>query len=541
MRHIRVASNESSETDTTSPIPSTPGSVTLQIWDTAGQERFSSLSTAFFRGADAVILVFDVNKPESLQELSRWWDEFRVKVPIQEGREAEYCTVVVGNKMDLLPTTKKVGKEVVERRRADNFLREMIPSEVDDPIQGTIPARTDDPPKQGALEHVLLESPSSLSSPQSHEGLSTNRPSALPIQSLTRSATASASGNGSNEQDITPKLSQIKLRSDSSKFGTMNTSRTEVSVYHTPSSSLFHSRANSVSRTNSVSPTETATRARAATRLSRIQSQEFDMDLEDDFTQDVNTSHTSSSGGYATAKSMFTQSSSSSIPIADPLRPRNRPHAASILSESSLATVRPPLPTNNNSQSPFPLSDPLHSFPASGLPISPPRSRASTTSSTSSSAHPPTRDAAPATDLPTPSASPPSPPTLTASLISTMHQAQELQTAKLSGPKKLDKGPKLFFTSAKTGGLRFPGRLSGEDDGESMKVTPVAEIFDYLAERVMRRWEWEEQAGEPPDTQNDGDPGGSSGNRSSRGRAFTIKLSETWHGLVSGRPGCCSS
>ncbi|KAF9033977.1 hypothetical protein BDZ89DRAFT_538474 [Hymenopellis radicata] len=29
--------------------------VVLQIWDTAGQERFSSLSTAFFRRADAVL------------------------------------------------------------------------------------------------------------------------------------------------------------------------------------------------------------------------------------------------------------------------------------------------------------------------------------------------------------------------------------------------------------------------------------------------------------------------------------------------------
>ncbi|KAF8502813.1 hypothetical protein F5888DRAFT_1667366 [Russula emetica] len=40
-------------------------SVTLQIWDTAGQERFSSLSSAFFRGADAVILIFDKNTVSS--------------------------------------------------------------------------------------------------------------------------------------------------------------------------------------------------------------------------------------------------------------------------------------------------------------------------------------------------------------------------------------------------------------------------------------------------------------------------------------------
>jgi GTPase SAR1 family protein len=35
--------------------------VTLQVWDTAGQERFRSLGTAFYRGADACIMVYDVN------------------------------------------------------------------------------------------------------------------------------------------------------------------------------------------------------------------------------------------------------------------------------------------------------------------------------------------------------------------------------------------------------------------------------------------------------------------------------------------------
>merc|ERR1712078_475636 len=35
--------------------------VTMQIWDTAGQERFQSLGVAFYRGADACVLVFDVN------------------------------------------------------------------------------------------------------------------------------------------------------------------------------------------------------------------------------------------------------------------------------------------------------------------------------------------------------------------------------------------------------------------------------------------------------------------------------------------------
>ena len=39
--------------------------VTLQIWDTAGQERFQSLGVAFYRGADACILVYDITSPKA--------------------------------------------------------------------------------------------------------------------------------------------------------------------------------------------------------------------------------------------------------------------------------------------------------------------------------------------------------------------------------------------------------------------------------------------------------------------------------------------
>ncbi|KAJ6918925.1 ras-related protein Rab7 isoform X2 [Populus alba x Populus x berolinensis] len=35
--------------------------VTLQIWDTAGQERFQSLGSAFYRGADCCVLVYDAD------------------------------------------------------------------------------------------------------------------------------------------------------------------------------------------------------------------------------------------------------------------------------------------------------------------------------------------------------------------------------------------------------------------------------------------------------------------------------------------------
>lgn len=68
--------------------------VTLQIWDTAGQERFQSLGSAFYRGADACILVFDVTQQESFAHVGSWLSEFS----IQAGRRD---SVLVGNKTDL--------------------------------------------------------------------------------------------------------------------------------------------------------------------------------------------------------------------------------------------------------------------------------------------------------------------------------------------------------------------------------------------------------------------------------------------------------
>jgi len=69
--------------------------VTLQIWDTAGQERFQSLGTAFYRGADACILVFDLTNNQSFTHLNSWHDEFL----IQAGQNKDF--ILIGNKADL--------------------------------------------------------------------------------------------------------------------------------------------------------------------------------------------------------------------------------------------------------------------------------------------------------------------------------------------------------------------------------------------------------------------------------------------------------
>ena len=64
--------------------------VTLQIWDTAGQERYQSLGSAFYRGADACLLVFDLSSQESFRNLTAWHHEFMVQAGEVPSRPREH-------------------------------------------------------------------------------------------------------------------------------------------------------------------------------------------------------------------------------------------------------------------------------------------------------------------------------------------------------------------------------------------------------------------------------------------------------------------
>ncbi|XP_029955747.1 ras-related protein Rab-18a isoform X2 [Salarias fasciatus] len=67
----------------------------LAIWDTAGQERFRTLTPSYYRGAQGVILVYDVTRRETFTKLDNWLNELET-----------YCTrsdlvkMLVGNKID---------------------------------------------------------------------------------------------------------------------------------------------------------------------------------------------------------------------------------------------------------------------------------------------------------------------------------------------------------------------------------------------------------------------------------------------------------
>ncbi|KAF5309742.1 hypothetical protein D9611_013617 [Ephemerocybe angulata] len=222
----------------TLPHPTNPGeTVVLQIWDTAGQERFSSLSSAFFRGADAALLMFDVNAPETMISLKKWWAEFKERAPLDERDAEDYCCVVVGNKIDL-----KDENPCVSEPQALAFLDELVPSsQQTEPSQGTTPAETSSVPPPSSPKPIRSE--------------------AIPV----------ASGSSSS---YAPKhtLTKSRTRSPSRFYGTATSTRTTLTIYHTPSSSLFdtfHSaRTSPESTPRSLAGSSVLSRGRRQTKLS---------------------------------------------------------------------------------------------------------------------------------------------------------------------------------------------------------------------------------------------------------------------------------
>ena len=83
--------------------------LSLQLWDTAGQERFQSLGVAFYRGADACVLVYDVTKPKTFESLSNWRDEFLVQAGPRD--PANFPFVVLANKCDRPPAERLVKEQ----------------------------------------------------------------------------------------------------------------------------------------------------------------------------------------------------------------------------------------------------------------------------------------------------------------------------------------------------------------------------------------------------------------------------------------------
>lgn len=93
--------------------------VKLTIWDTAGQERFRTLTSSYYRGAQGVVMVYDVTRRDSFENLEQWLKEIKLYSPNNgEG----VVKLLVGNKIDLERAVPREEAEAWARSQGMLFL-----------------------------------------------------------------------------------------------------------------------------------------------------------------------------------------------------------------------------------------------------------------------------------------------------------------------------------------------------------------------------------------------------------------------------------
>jgi len=86
--------------------------VKLQIWDTAGQERFRTITSAYYRGADGIVMVYDSTDKESFAHIDDWLLE------VNRYANESTCKILVANKSDL-STEQAVSRSEAETKAKD--------------------------------------------------------------------------------------------------------------------------------------------------------------------------------------------------------------------------------------------------------------------------------------------------------------------------------------------------------------------------------------------------------------------------------------
>ncbi|KAM6993698.1 ras-related protein Rab-18-B-like [Passerculus sandwichensis] len=90
--------------------------VQLAIWDTAGQERFRTVTPSYYRGAQGVVLVYDITRKATFTGLGRWLNELEMYTT-----PSSTVKMLVGNKTDK-PEREVERKEGLQLARKHSLL-----------------------------------------------------------------------------------------------------------------------------------------------------------------------------------------------------------------------------------------------------------------------------------------------------------------------------------------------------------------------------------------------------------------------------------
>lgn len=85
--------------------------VKVNIWDTAGQERFRSITLSYYKGSKGAIIVFDVSRRETFNNIEKWHKD------LVGNTDNNISIIIVGNKCDL--ENRAVSAEEAQEKARD--------------------------------------------------------------------------------------------------------------------------------------------------------------------------------------------------------------------------------------------------------------------------------------------------------------------------------------------------------------------------------------------------------------------------------------
>ncbi len=77
--------------------------IQLTLWDIGGQQKFHTMRQQFYRGSDAVFLLFDLTNPESFENIPKWFKDVSDQL---SDRKEDLIGFIIGNKNDLIEQRK---------------------------------------------------------------------------------------------------------------------------------------------------------------------------------------------------------------------------------------------------------------------------------------------------------------------------------------------------------------------------------------------------------------------------------------------------
>mmetsp|Transcript_16528 Transcript_16528/g.28893 ORF Transcript_16528/g.28893 Transcript_16528/m.28893 type:complete len:205 (+) Transcript_16528:414-1028(+) len=99
-------------------VPIEGKAIRLQIWDTAGQERFKTITTSYFRGAQGILMVYDITNRHSFKSLDNWIKQ------IEQFGDANVNKILIGNKCDAEKSravSREEGEALAKKNRMSFF------------------------------------------------------------------------------------------------------------------------------------------------------------------------------------------------------------------------------------------------------------------------------------------------------------------------------------------------------------------------------------------------------------------------------------